>query len=421
MGRDERVVEGKGERASDGAPSFPQYKVEEVAPQVYCITSFGNVGFVTTGEGVVVVDTAVHQLGEIILRDIRKITDEPIHSVIYTHGHYDHAFGVSALLRDAEERGDPKPRIIAHENVVRRFNRYRELQGQQEFINRIQFSVPEGMTAVPREYHYPDVTYHDRFSFRLGDFTFELRFGMGETDDATWVWIPERKIVFSGDFIIWSCPNIGNPFKVQRYETEWADALEQMAALHPDILVPGHGPVIRGEKIQKVCLNTARALRYLHEEVVKRLNQGAWIEQILDEVKLPEDLARKAYLAPIYGCPAFIIHGIHRRYAGWYDGNPSHLFPSKTSEIAREVASLAGGPEALLSRAKALKEAGEIQLALHLVDFVLDNPETSDLSEAHSLKADLLEARASVEPSFIARNIFTRGARLERQATREGK
>nr|MDO8091647.1 MBL fold metallo-hydrolase [Candidatus Sigynarchaeota archaeon] len=179
-------------RASDGAPSFPQYKVEEVAPQVYCITSFGNVGFVTTGEGVVVVDTAVHQLGEIILRDIRKITDEPIHSVIYTHGHYDHAFGVSALLRDAEERGDPKPRIIAHENVVRRFNRYRELQGQQEFINRIQFSVPEGMTAVPREYHYPDVTYHDRFSFRLGDFTFELRFGMGETDDATWVWIPER-------------------------------------------------------------------------------------------------------------------------------------------------------------------------------------------------------------------------------------
>jgi len=33
MGRDERMVEGKGERASDGAPSFPQYKVEEVAPR----------------------------------------------------------------------------------------------------------------------------------------------------------------------------------------------------------------------------------------------------------------------------------------------------------------------------------------------------------------------------------------------------
>jgi alkyl sulfatase BDS1-like metallo-beta-lactamase superfamily hydrolase len=274
---------------------------------------------------------------------------------------------------------------------------------------------------VPKEYYYPDVTYHDRFSFKLGDLTFELRFGMGETDDATWVWIPEKKIVFSGDFIIWSFPNIGNPFKVQRYEIEWAEALEQMASLHPEVLVPGHGPVIRGEKVQKVCLNTARALRYLHEEVVKRLNRGAWIEQILEEVQLPEDLAKKAYLAPIYGCPTFVIHGIHRRYAGWYDGNPSHLSPSKTTDIAREVVNLAGGPEALLNRAKALKEAGEIQLALHLVDFILNNSETSSLKDAHELKADLLQAKADVESSFIARNILLNGANRERQIAREAK
>lgn len=415
------MVKQKNEK-SQRQPVFPQYKgVEEISPNVYCITTFGNVGFVVTDEGVVVVDTAIHQFGELVRDDIRKITDAPIHSVIYTHGHYDHAFGVWALLKDAEKRGDPKPRIIAHENVVRRFNRYQELQGQQDFINRIQFSVPEGTRAVPEEYHYPDFTYHDRLSFRLGDLTFELRSGMGETDDATWVWIPEKRIVFSGDFFLWSFPNIGNPFKVQRYETEWAEALEQMASLHPEILVPGHGPVIKGEKIQKVCLNTARALRYLHGEVVKRLNQGAWIEQILTEVKLPEDLANKSYLAPIYGCPTFVIHAIHRRYAGWYDGNPSHLFPSKTTDIAKEVVNLAGGSEILLNRAKALKEAEEIQLALHLVDFVLDNPETSNLKDAHALKADLLQARADAEPSFIARNIFLNGARRERQFAREVK
>jgi len=394
---------------------FPQHKVEEVAPKVYCITAFGNVGFVVTDEGVVVVDTALLQMGETIRKDIREVTDVPIHSVIYTHGHYDHAFGVWALLEDAEKRGDPKPRIIGHENVVRRFNRYRELQGQQEFINRIQFGIPANMSDVFRVYHYPDVTYHDRFTFRLGDVTFDLRFGMGETDDATWVWIPERRVVFAGDFVVWSCPNIGNPLKVQRYETEWADALEHMASLHPDVLVPGHGPPIRGEEIQRVCLDTARALRHLHEEVVRRLNQGAWIEQILEEVRLPEDLANKPYLAPVYGCPTFIIHGIHRRYAGWYDGNPSHLFPSRTRDIAKEVVTLAGGQEALLNRAKDLKEAGETQLALHLVDFVLDNPETASSKEAHILKADLLQARANEEPSFIARNTYINSVHLERQ------
>jgi len=394
---------------------FPQHNVEEVAPKVYCITAFGNVGFVVTDDGVVVVDTALRQMGETICKDIREVTDAPIHSVIYTHGHYDHAFGVWALLEDAEKRGDPKPRIIGHENVVRRFNRYRELQGQQEFINRIQFGIPANMSDVFRVYHYPDVTYHDRFTFRLGDVTFDLRFGMGETDDATWVWIPERRVVFAGDFVVWSCPNIGNPLKVQRYETEWADALEHMASLHPDVLVPGHGPPIRGEEIQRVCLDTARALRHLHEEVVRRLNQGAWIEQILEEVRLPEDLANKPYLAPVYGCPTFIIHGIHRRYAGWYDGNPSHLFPSRTRDIAKEVVTLAGGQEALLNRAKDLKEAGETQLALHLVDFVLDNPETASSKEAHILKADLLQARANEEPSFIARNTYINSVHLERQ------
>jgi alkyl sulfatase BDS1-like metallo-beta-lactamase superfamily hydrolase len=117
-------------------------------------------------------------------------------------------------------------------------------------------------------------------------------------------------------------------------------------------------------------MHAAQALRHLHEEVVKRLNQGAWIDQILEEARLPEDLAKKPYLAPVYGCPTFLIHEIHRRYAGWYDGNPSHLFPSKTRDIAKEVVTLAGGPEALLSRAKALKEAGKTQLALHLVDFL---------------------------------------------------
>ncbi len=149
---------------------------------------------------------------------------------------------------------------------------------------------------------------------------------------------------------------------------------------------------------------------------MKRLNHGAWIEQILEEVRLPEDLAKEPYLAPVYGCPTFIVHGIHRRYAGWYDGNPSHLFPSGTRGIAKEVVALAGGPEALLNRAEALKEAGEIQLALHLVDFVLDNPETAGLEEAHGLKVDLLKARADAEPSFIARNIFAASARRERPA-----
>jgi hypothetical protein len=39
----------------------------------------------------------------------------------------------------------------------------------------------------------------------------ELFHGRGETDDATFVWLPEQRILVSGDFVIWVFPNAGNP------------------------------------------------------------------------------------------------------------------------------------------------------------------------------------------------------------------
>ena len=64
-----------------------------------------------------------------------------------------------------------------------------------------------------------------RLTFTRGDCTFELTHGRGETDDHTWTWIPERKLLAPGDLFIWAVPNGGNPQKVQRYPIEWAAAL----------------------------------------------------------------------------------------------------------------------------------------------------------------------------------------------------
>ena len=70
-------------------------------------------------------------------------------------------------------------------------------------------------------------------------FTFELRHARGETDDATWTWIPELKALHPGDLFIWAVPNAGNPQKVQRYLSDWATALREMAALEPELLPAG--------------------------------------------------------------------------------------------------------------------------------------------------------------------------------------
>lgn len=384
---------------------------EECTSDIIMVAGFGNTGIVITGEGVVVVDIPMgNRAGQRIVEEIRKRTRAPIHSIIYTHGHLDHTWGVAPLLSDAQEKGHPKPTIIAHELVPRRFDRYQRLRGQHVHINRIQFAIPEGAQVLPLQFSYPDITYSDAMQFRLGDLTFELYHYIGETDDGTWVWIPERKAALVGDLLIGGCPNVGNPFKVQRYNPEWAEALERVAGKNPDFVIPGHGPVLRGEEAREVCLDTAKYLRYIEDEVVRLLNEGCWIEEILERVKIPEDLASKPWLAPIYGHPTFMIHGVERRYAGWYNGNPSELFPSRSSEIAAEVVRV-GGIEPLLQRVRELQQEGSHQLALHLADFIIKGAkDASKRQEALLLKAELLDAKADAEPSFIARNILRNGA-----------
>ena len=394
---------------------------ERLAEGVHLLPLFGNATCIDTGDGLVLVDTSVRARGPRLLEMVRALSDAPIRYVIYTHGHLDHAFGVWALLEEAERRGRPRPVIVGHEAVAARFDRYLEMADYTEHINRIQFRVPAERRIIVRErFHYPDLTYRDRLELSLGDVHLELTHAKGETDDATWVWIPERRAACAGDLFLWSCPNIGNPFKVQRYELEWAEALEAIAARAPIALAPGHGPGLVGEAtVREACLDTARALRWLHDEVVRRLNAGMWPDAILREVTaLPPDLAARPYLAPTYGCPTFIVHGILRRYHGWFDGNASHLFPASAGEIAADVVSLAG-ERALLARARERAGAGEPQRALHLVDFVLDGGGAAFAPEAQALKAELLAARAAAEPSYIARSILENGA-AEATATARG-
>ena len=400
-----------------GSMSSGRTDIHELALDLYLLEGFGNVGVAVTGEGVVVIDTGAP--GSDVLARLRQVTQEPVRAIIYTHGHADHAANAGRFLHEAAERGDPRPTILAHTNVAKRMSRYAEQYGLQAHINRIQFRIPEQLPAFPPDVAFvrPDMTYETSMKFRLGRLSFELCHALGETDDATWVYVPERRAIFSGDLVISSCPNIGNPLKVQRYEVEWAEALERMAALHAEVLSPGHGSLLRGEAVEDTLLATARALRYLHDEVVRRMNLGQWEEQIVSEVALPPDLAAHPALAPIYGSPAFIVHAIYRRYGGWYDGNPTHLSPARFADVAREVALIAG-VESLLQRAEQLSQAGKHQLALHLLDFVIEGVEDADVKQrALYIKAAALEHLAAVETSFISRSILSNSAeRIKKQS-----
>ena len=391
-------------------------QLEIVEPGLAMFHGFANVAFAYGRGEMLAVDTSSRATGAMAVTAIRRITDEPFAFLIYTHGHADHAFGTQAFMEDAASRGFRRPKIWAHAEVSGRFRRYAQTREWQTHINQLQFGAGAGLASPfdEKNFHRADLVYRDYQMLELVGEAVELHHAMGETDDATWVWMPNRRAAMVGDLVVSSMPNTGNPNKVQRYTLEWAEALEEIARRNPRYVLPGHGSVVKGEAAcQDLLGHTAQALRLIHDEVVRRLNAGQWPVDIVEaNIKLPTELEAKPYLAPVYGCVPFVVRDVIRRYAGWWSGEPSAMFPASRQERAEDVLALCGR-DAILARARSLRDEGRLQRALALAETAL-NADKSDRT-AIELNAEILEKLADEERSFIARNFFTGAARQLRE------
>jgi alkyl sulfatase BDS1-like metallo-beta-lactamase superfamily hydrolase len=392
-------------------PLTPTGEFEEVASGVMFYRWFANVVAVKTEEGLVLVDTGAHFNQNETVSMVRKFATERLHTAIYTHGHIDHACGMPAFVAEAQHNRCARPRVVGHRATAARFDRYKRTGGYNAVINARQFGIP---SQWPSDYIYPDTYFDDRLTIAAGSFRFECHHGRGETDDACWVYIPQRKVLCTGDFIIWAAPNAGNPHKAQRYAREWAEALRTMAKSGAEVLLPGHGvPVFGLMRVRQVLLDTAEYLQTLYDQTVAMMNQGARLDQILEAIGPPADLAAKPYLQAVYDEPQFIVRNIWRLEGGWYDGFPSHLKPATLEAQAHEVVILAGSIERLMARARADFERGELALAAHLIDWAaLDSPQDQAVQE---LRAQIYAARTAAESSTMSRGVF-RAAALESAA-----
>jgi alkyl sulfatase BDS1-like metallo-beta-lactamase superfamily hydrolase len=392
----------------------PTGQAEELSPGVFFLHTFANMTVVRTGEGLVLVDTSNYAAREKTFALVRSIDAGPVVAAIYTHGHADHALGLPPFLAEARERGWPRPRIVGHRNVAPRFERYRRTNGYNALINARQFGIA---ATWPMDYDEPDVVYDATLAFAAGEATLELRHARGETDDHTWVWWAERRILWTGDQFIWVAPNAGNPQKVQRYAAEWAVSLRAMAALEPELLIPGHGvPIFGRERIRQALGDTAEWLESLERQTVARMNAGATLDAIVAEVRPPAHLAGRPYLQAVYDEPDYVVRNVWRLNGGWWDGVPSHLKPAREAEIGREVTRLAGGVDRLTARAQELAASGDLALAAHLIDWAI--AAEPDHRGAHAARAAIYEARARDAAALMTRGIF--GAAARESAERAG-
>lgn len=408
----ERHWNGEGDLVHEHHPVMPVAgrKAEEIAPGILFLKSLASVTALDTGDGLVMLDTGGQFDADHVFETVRHWRPAAaIRGAVFSHHHVDHVFGTRRFDDEAREAGRPPPTVYGHEAMVAHFARYARTTGWNAAINKRQFALPLDDFTWPSEYRQPDVTYRDQLSFRAGDLSFDLRHALGETDDATWTWVPQRRLLHTGDLFIWAVPNAGNPQKVQRYLSDWAVALRNMAGLGAELLISGHGlPIFGADRIRDALGDTADLLDAIEDQTVALMNQGKSLDTVLHEVEVPARLRDKPYLRAVYDHPQFLVRNVWRRFGGWYDGEPDNLLPAPRHQQAREWVELAGGQAAVLARARALAAAGDHRMACHLIEFaVLAEPASS---EAHQLRREVYAARAATHESSMARNILNHAA-----------
>ena len=210
----------------------------------------------------------------------------------------------------------------------------------------------------------------------------------GETDDQLYVWLPKEKIVFAGDNFYQSWPNV-YPLRgtARRSVRNWIASLDKMIAETPMHLVGGHTSPILDSGLE-VLINYRDALKWVHDRTIEGAKKFMTPDELVAYAALPPKLAELDYLADYYGSVEGTVRDMYAQDLGWFDGDVLNLHREAPIKESERMASLVGGVEILMEKAKVAMESGDPLGAAKLVRHVIRL--SPDDGEAKLLMADAL-------------------------------
>ncbi len=219
----------------------------QLSENAYAYTAEGdpNTGIIIGDDAVMVIDTqATPVMAQDVIRRIREVTDLPIKYVVMSHYHAVRVLGASAY--GAQE-------IIASEDT-------RDLiveRGAQDMKSEIErfprlFRAVETIPGLT----WPTMTFKGEMTLWLGKLQVKLmQLGRGHTKGDTVAWLPQQKILFSGDLVEFGA----TPYAGDAYFKDWPQTLDNVAALRPEKLVPGRGAALTTPEMVQQGLAGTRA------------------------------------------------------------------------------------------------------------------------------------------------------------------
>ena len=251
--------------------------MERVTDHVCTDTSLRgcNPSYVTTSDGVVVIDTPQLPTRAVAMRREAE-SHGPIRYLVNTEHHVDHIFG-NYFFKGAGT-------VVHHQGVYDNFMLPTpDLDPYAYALEAIPTDDPEGAAIVPdRDTYYADpnkatVVFTGARTLHVGDHTFNLLHTPGHTPGQLAVHVPEERVVFTGDTIFSGCQTWLMTSNIE----EWLAALERIRMLDVDHIIPGHGPVTTKQYLDvqrsvllewKSAVAIAVAKGWSREETIARVN-----------------------------------------------------------------------------------------------------------------------------------------------------
>lgn len=358
---------------------------------------------------------------ERLKKELSHLTDKPVKTIIYTHGHPDHRGGSAAFEDTAPEiiafaptspvlKGTDRILPILNLRASRQFG-YR-LTDEEAVTQGI--GIREGRAVGDGEFHClpPTTVYAQAQVTRvIGGITFEMVSAPGETDDQIFIWLPGEQVMCCGDNYYGCWPNL-SAIRGGQYRdvAAWADSLERIASYPAKALLPGHmNPVLGREAVSEILTNYAAAIRYVLDETLNCINRGLTQDETAAEVSLPEQYRKLPYLQEYYGTVQWSVRAVYQGYIGWFDGNPTNLNRTPPNQYAKNIIRLAGGEDAVAREILQAAESREFQWAAELCDFLLTDGSgvtKENVLLAKKQKARCLEALGRMETSANGRHYY---------------
>ncbi len=394
-----RLASASGEGTHGAAVDLIKRPIEvrEVAENIHYATGVGNTIMITTSEGVVLFDTGLviqsaNQLQ--ILKD--TVSDADVRYIILSHSHADHIGGTRFWMDEGTD-------IIAHQNFEEEQRYLSELQPYQYDRNRTLFPWMPAWEDRPdialMRYGgiVPTITVDDweTYAFTLGGIEFQVIGAPGaEGADNAVLWLPQQKVLISGDFFGPQFPQFPNIFTMRgekvRKPVEYIKSLDRLIALNPDVILPSHlDPTIGAEKIRKGMQRIRDAVQYVHDETIAGMNAGKTVNQLMKEIKLPPNLE----LVQNHGRVDWAVKSIWEYYMGWFRfESTTELYPIPAQDVYADLAQIAGN-ENLIALANNYLIQGESVKTLHITEIALagDPQNASALALRDQALVELLE------------------------------